>query len=132
MATEKVVEVGLRWADMDAFGHVNNVVFFRLLEEARAKVLTDAGSATEFLTTGVVVGEQQLRYHAPLEYSASSVSVGMSVDHVGTSSFRLACRIFDSISGTIFASGFVSLVAYSAATQAPRPLSGSEREWLSA
>lgn len=25
----------LRWADMDAFGHVNNVAFLRYLEEAR-------------------------------------------------------------------------------------------------
>lgn len=25
----------LRWSDMDAFGHVNNVVFLRYLEEAR-------------------------------------------------------------------------------------------------
>ncbi len=131
MATERVVEVDLRWADMDVFGHVNNVVFFRLLEEARAKVLTDAGSATEFLTTGVVVGEQQLRYLAPLDYSYTSVSVGMTVDHLGTSSFRLQSRIFDSATGTVFASGYVSLVAYSAAGQSPRELSPTEREWLS-
>lgn len=25
----------LRWSDMDSFGHVNNVVFLRYLEEAR-------------------------------------------------------------------------------------------------
>lgn len=25
----------MRWSDMDAFGHVNNVVFIRYLEEAR-------------------------------------------------------------------------------------------------
>ncbi len=29
----------LRWADMDAYGHVNNVVFLRYLEEARIDFL---------------------------------------------------------------------------------------------
>ena len=29
------VEVPLRWSDMDAYGHVNNVQFLRLLEDAR-------------------------------------------------------------------------------------------------
>ena len=27
--------VPLRWSDMDAYGHVNNVQFLRLLEDAR-------------------------------------------------------------------------------------------------
>lgn len=29
----------LRWSDMDAYGHVNNVVFLRYLEEARIDFL---------------------------------------------------------------------------------------------
>ena len=29
------VEVPLRWSDMDAYGHVNNVQYLRLLEDAR-------------------------------------------------------------------------------------------------
>ena len=132
MAIERVVNVSLRWSDMDAFGHVNNVVFFRLLEEARAKVLSEAGNTTEFLTTGVVVGEQMLRYLAPLDYRQETVAVGMTVDHIGTSSFRLASRIFEPNSGGDFAAGYVSLIAYSVATQSPRPLTDSEMTWLSA
>ncbi|GAA5012781.1 hypothetical protein GCM10025734_58630 [Kitasatospora paranensis] len=30
-----IYDCPLRWSDMDAFGHVNNVVFLRYLEEAR-------------------------------------------------------------------------------------------------
>jgi len=130
VAIERMVDVQLRWSDIDTFGHVNNVVFFRLLEEARAKVLREAGDTTEFLTTGVVVGEQMLRYLAPLDYRQETVAVGMRVDHVGTSSFRLASRIVDPASGTEFASGYVSLIAYSFAAQSPRPLTDSERDWL--
>ena len=33
--TRLLVPVQLRWSDLDAYGHVNNVEMFRLLEEAR-------------------------------------------------------------------------------------------------
>ncbi|WP_308409809.1 acyl-CoA thioesterase [Zhihengliuella halotolerans] len=29
------VEVPMRWADMDAYGHINNVNLVRMMEEAR-------------------------------------------------------------------------------------------------
>jgi acyl-CoA thioester hydrolase len=132
MASERVVEVHLRWGDADSFGHINNVVFFRLLEEARARVLSEAGPETEFLTTGVVVVEQRLTYRAPLHYRVEPVAVGMTVSEVGNSSFRLESRIFDPVDGTVFADGYVALVAYSAQSGAPRRLSDAERHWLGA
>lgn len=132
MSTERVVDVDLRWGDSDAFAHVNNVVFFRLLEEARARVIPAEGPGSTILSGGLVVAEQQLKYTAPLHYRTEPVQVGMLVDHVGGSSFRLACRVFDSASDVVFAEGFVSLVAYDFSTGAPRKLSEDERGWLSA
>ena len=132
MSTERVVDVDLRWGDSDAFAHVNNVVFFRLLEEARARVIPAEGPGSTILSGGLVVAEQQLKYTAPLHYRAEPIQVGMLVDHVGGSSFRLACRVFDSASDVVFAEGFVSLVAYDFSTSAPRKLSEDERGWLSA
>ena len=131
MTIERVVDVDLRWGDSDAFAHVNNVVFFRLLEEARARVIPEAGPGSTLLKNGLVVAEQQLKYTAPLHYRLEPISVGMSVDHVGGSSFRLACRVFDAPTNTVFAEGFVSLVAYDFATGAPRKLTADERQWLS-
>ena len=131
MTTERVVDVDLRWGDSDAFAHVNNVVFFRLLEEARARVIPEEGPGSRLLKNGLVVAEQQLKYTAPLHYRLEPISVGMSVDHVGGSSFRLACRVFDAPTNTVFAEGFVSLVAYDFATAAPRKLTADERQWLS-
>jgi len=130
MSHERVVDVDLRWGDSDAFAHVNNVVFFRLLEEARARVIPLEGPGSTILSAGLVVAEQQLKYTAPLHYRPQPIQVGMTVDHVGGSSFRLACRVFDAESDSVFASGFVSLVAYDFATAAPRKLSDDERAWL--
>jgi acyl-CoA thioesterase FadM len=38
--------------------------------------------------------------------------------------------VFDAPTNTVFAEGFVSLVAYDFATGAPRKLNPDEREWL--
>lgn len=130
MAEEKVVQIALRWGDSDAFGHVNNVEFFRLLEEARARVIPAEGPGSTILSGGLVVAEQSLTYKAPLHYRHEAVSVGMTVDHIGGSSFTLACRIFDHTSGVVFAHGVVGLVAYDFGTKAPRKLSADERNWL--
>ena len=131
MSREHIVDIDLRWGDADTFGHVNNVVFFRYLEEARARVIPDSGPGSTILSGGLVVAEQQLKYLAPLHYRKAPVQVGMTVDHVGGSSFRLACRVFDAQSGTVYAEGFVALVTYNFSTGAPRKLSSDERGWLS-
>ena len=130
MAEERVVDIALRWGDADAFGHVNNVVFFRYLEEARARIIPASGPGSTILSGGLVVAEQQLKYLAPLHYRTEPIQVGMSVDHVGGSSFRLACRVFDAETGTVFAQGFIALVTYIIATGSPRKLSTGGRAWL--
>lgn len=130
MPAERVVDIDMRWGDADAFGHINNVVFFRYLEEARARVIPASGPGSTILSGGLVVAEQQLKYVAPLHYRSDPIQVGMTVDHIGGSSFRLACRVFDAVSGVVFAEGFVALVTYSFESGSPRRLSDDERAWL--
>lgn len=36
-------EIPVRWGDLDALNHVNNVAYFRYQEEARVQFLNDAG-----------------------------------------------------------------------------------------
>ena len=37
------IEIDMRWADLDAYGHVNNAVIFSYLETARVKLLLEPG-----------------------------------------------------------------------------------------
>ena len=46
--------VALRWGDMDAYGHVNNVEILRLIEEARVRVIWRTDGAGENLSTAVL------------------------------------------------------------------------------
>ncbi|WAC57863.1 thioesterase family protein [Gordonia sp. SL306] len=42
-----VAEVGVRWSDMDAFGHINHARMVTLMEEARIEWLLSAGAGSE-------------------------------------------------------------------------------------
>jgi acyl-CoA thioester hydrolase len=37
-----IASIPIRWGDMDAFGHVNNTVYFRYMEQARINWFTDS------------------------------------------------------------------------------------------
>jgi acyl-CoA thioester hydrolase len=47
---EFICDVPLRWGDMDAMAHLNNTIYFRLMEEARIQWFQKIGFAT--LPTG--------------------------------------------------------------------------------
>ena len=36
-------DIPMRWSDSDALNHMNNAMYFTFMEEARVKLLTDAG-----------------------------------------------------------------------------------------
>src|SRR5512133_2846053 len=52
----------MRWSDMDAYGHVNNVVFLTYLEEARVDMLFALGSdhGDKALAEGVLVAHHEI------------------------------------------------------------------------
>ena len=43
----------VQWGDQDAFGHVNNVVYFRWMESARLEYFRQAGLGTAQSNTGM-------------------------------------------------------------------------------
>ena len=51
----------MRWSDMDAYGHVNNVVYLTYLEEARVDMLFALGSdhGDKALAEGVLVARDR-------------------------------------------------------------------------
>lgn len=73
----------VRWGDMDAFGHVNNTVYFRYLEQARFEWL-EAVSATlpageaPVLMTANCTFLRQIKYPANLEIRIFVTKIGRS------------------------------------------------------
>jgi acyl-CoA thioester hydrolase len=83
-----------RWSDNDAYGHVNNVVYFSYFDTVVNTYLINCGALDiqESRVIGLVV-ETGCVYLAPLTYP-EQVSAGLRVAHLGRSSVRYEIALF--------------------------------------
>lgn len=122
----------MRWSDMDAYGHVNNVAFLTYLEEARVDMLfVHAGNdaATEKLASGIVVARHEIDYKAPLVFRPDPVPIDVWVTTLGHASFTVAYEVLED-GGPVYARASSVLVPYNVQEGRPRRVSDVEREAL--
>ncbi len=64
------LEQAVLWGDMDAFGHVNNTVYFRYFEDVRMAFFDRCGVTEHKLATqvGPILAATQCDFRAPLGY----------------------------------------------------------------
>jgi acyl-CoA thioester hydrolase len=110
---EVMIEVAFR--DIDAFGHVNNAVFFSYMEYARVKfaieLFEDSNLATEsLLDIPLILVEATCTYHSPALLS-EKMTLGVGVSRFGNKSFDLIYR-FTGEDGRLIASGKTVQVMY--------------------
>lgn len=111
-----------RWADNDAYGHVNNVVHYAWFDTAVNAWLVEAGLLD--IERGDLIGlvvETACRYFAPLSFPAS-VEVGMAVQRLGTSSVTYRLGIFAKGHGGAAAEGEFTHVYVDRVSRRSRPL----------
>lgn len=144
------VPVPLRWGDLDAYGHVNNVAMLRLLEEARiaafwrhpaagtpavGSAVVDLGAPTAVLDAGptasthTLVARSEIEYLLPLPYRREPVVVEMWLGHLGGASIDVCYEITTGADEPreVFARAVTTLVLIDAGTQRPRRLTEDER-----
>jgi acyl-CoA thioester hydrolase len=132
------VNVPLRWSDMDAYGHVNNVQFLRLLEDARVIGFEEwFGQDRSVLSEGILVARHEIEYLAPLLYRVPPIVVDMWATRLGGAGFDLAYEVRDGGSDdgatdTVYARAETTLVLYDFASSKPRRMDGPLREVLQA
>ncbi|MFJ7901907.1 acyl-CoA thioesterase [Streptomyces sp. NPDC096198] len=87
----------LRWADMDANGHMNNAVYNTYLEDTRFRMFSDLvpDDPAERLACNFVVREQTVRYARPLVYREKPVMIEAWVEDLKGASFTIRCTIKD-------------------------------------
>ena len=83
-----------RWADNDAYGHVNNVVYYSWFDTAVNAHLIEQGvlDIERSPTIGLVV-ETQCQYFAPLSFP-QKVEAGLRVARLGSTSVRYEVGLF--------------------------------------
>ena len=85
--------IQVRFRDIDAFGHVNNAVFFSYVELARIRYLLDVlQPETGFEHLPLILARVELDYRSPIMFG-DVVAVDTRVDRIGRSSFGMSHRM---------------------------------------
>ncbi|MEU6419691.1 acyl-CoA thioesterase [Streptomyces spiralis] len=115
----------LRWADMDAYGHVNNVVFLRYLEEARIDFLFRPDKDFQ---QGSVVARHEIDYKRQLVHRHAPVDIELWVREVRAASFTLGYEVKDG--DQIYVRASTVIVPFDFEAQRPRRITAEERAFL--
>jgi acyl-CoA thioester hydrolase len=124
------VQVPMRWSDMDAYGHVNNVVFLQYFEMARVDLFFERASLEERsgLRRGTVVAAHDIQYKLPVVYSARPLDVQIWVTDIRAAAFSCHYELFDH--DRLAVTGSTLLVPFDFSLGRPRRLTPEEREFL--
>lgn len=122
--------VTLRWSDNDAYGHVNNTVYYEWFDSAVNAWMVEHGLLD--IAQGdpiALVVETRCTYAAPLEFP-QPVEVGLAVAELGRSSIRYRIGIFAEGSDSAAAEGEFVHVVVDRATRRPADIPAAWREKL--
>ncbi|MEO9327670.1 acyl-CoA thioesterase [Gordonia aurantiaca] len=88
-----VVEVPVRWSDMDVYQHINHARMVTLLEEARIPWLFVDGRPTAPLREGCLVADLHVKYQAQLRHSEGPLRVTMYVQRLRAVDFTVGYEV---------------------------------------
>ncbi len=120
---EKQIEI--RWRDLDAYNHVNHVVFLTYLEEARDEWLVRV-LGYPALVWGFVVARVAIDYRRELTLADDVVLARCRLESIGNSSVRTREGVYRR-DGEVAAEVEAVLVARDPETGRSRPLTDAER-----
>jgi acyl-CoA thioester hydrolase len=116
--------IKIRFRDLDAFGHVNNAVYFTFMEMARVEYFTQIGllKSGEFPVPFFIIAEATCQFKAPVDMETPLV-VQVRVSRLGNSSFDMEYRFAHAVSGAVLATGHTVQVVfdYTASRSVPLP-----------
>ena len=108
-----------RWMDNDAYGHVNNVVYYSFFDTVVNRWLIERGvlAVASSSEIGLVV-ETKCEYFGPLTFP-DRVVAGLRVAHIGTSSVRYEIGLFRNDDEQLAAAGHFVHVYVDRASRRP-------------
>ena len=108
-----VTEIPVAWGEMDAFGHVNSIVYLRYFESARITYFEALGTLETMAATGIgpILAETRCRYKLPLTYP-DTVLVGARITELATDRFLMHYRVVSRRHGKVAAEGDGRIVHY--------------------
>lgn len=125
------LELSVAWGEMDAFGHVNNVVFFRYFESVRIayfRAICPDGIGKDGLVP--ILASTECNYRMPVYFPDTLVGEA-SISHVGTSSFTMVYRLTSKEQDAVVAEGKAVVVNVNPETGKSEALSDKIKQRIS-
>lgn len=123
-------QLQIRWADLDAFKHINNAAYLVYMQEARADFtwFSRITRGEEPLLADMVVARAEVDYISPIHQTGTTLDVEIYIEKVSNSSFVMVYEM--SQGGTLRAKGKTVQVGVDMETEKARRLRDIEREFL--
>lgn len=125
-----IAQVPVRWADMDSYGHVNNTLYIRYLEEARVAWFEKLGIPMNNAPQGPLILQTLHTYLKPVVHPAT-VLIELYAGALGRSSLVIEHRL--TVLGdarTTYGEGHCKLVWVDHASNSSVPIPEDLRELL--
>jgi acyl-CoA thioester hydrolase len=113
MTQTVAIEIPVAWGEMDAFGHVNNVVYLRWFESGRMALFDRVGIRLREVGSGCapILAHTSCTFVAPVRYP-DTVTVRTSITRIGNKSFTMGYEVHSEALGGVAARGDGVVVWY--------------------
>lgn len=126
-----VVRIPVQWGEMDAYGHVNNTVFFRFFESARVKYLEECRflEAYERDRVGAILHSTSCRFRRRMIYPDTAL-VGARVKDLTADRFIMVYTLASESQRAVAADGESVVVSYDYTSRQPAPIPDYVRDGI--
>ena len=141
------IPIPLRWGDLDAYGHINNVEMLRLLEEARVRSFWRADDTVSEPDAGVpptavldlpsdsatwsLVSRSEIEYLVPMPYSRAPIDVEVWIGRLGGADIEICFELYSPVGvepRVLYARAVTAIVTVDAASGRPTRIPALLRE----
>jgi acyl-CoA thioester hydrolase len=137
-SSDVTTDISIHWGEMDALGHVNNVVYFRYLESARVSHIRALGfdelrsmPSPQGGKIGFILQATSARFRKPLFYP-DALRVTSRLRSIDADRFTLEHEIISTQQSCVAALGEGTIVTFDYATKAKVPVPDELRARLMA
>ena len=125
--------IPVQWGELDAYGHINNTLFFRWFESARIEYLIRSGmvETMERDQIGAILHSTGCRFRRPV-FFPDTIEVGGRATDVGHDRFTMEYLVVSREQDAVVGEGTAIIVCYDYAAHAKAPLPDDVRRGIAA
>jgi acyl-CoA thioester hydrolase len=124
--------IEVRYADLDAQGHLNNARYLTFFEQARIQYFRHLGlfsAQGSFMDFGIILADVHIAFRAPVLWGMD-IRVGVKTLKLGNKSMTVSQCLRNGPDGALMAEGQVVMVAYDYRSGATIPIPETWRETI--